>query len=48
LKEAGVLAIGISETQIRMVTHCDVKTADIDKTIDAVRAILASESVETK
>lgn len=49
LKEAGVLAIGISERQIRMVTHLDVRSADVVKTVDALStfaslafAILAS------
>ena len=32
LKEAGVLAIGISEKQVRMVTHCDVSRADVTQT----------------
>jgi threonine aldolase len=34
LKDAGVLAIGISETQVRMVTHCDVIRADVDKAVN--------------
>jgi len=34
LKDAGVLAIGISEAQIRMVTHCDVTSDNIVATID--------------
>jgi threonine aldolase len=33
LKEKGILAIGFGK-MIRMVTHCDVSTNDIDKTID--------------
>jgi threonine aldolase len=40
LKDAGVLAIGISETQIRMVTHCDVSRADIDSTLNVLRRLL--------
>lgn len=40
LKEAGVLAIGISETQIRMVTHCDVSSAEIAQTVSALEATL--------
>ena len=35
LKEKGVLAIGFG-TSIRMVTHCDVSSADIDATITAL------------
>ncbi|HUR96438.1 MAG TPA: GntG family PLP-dependent aldolase, partial [Pyrinomonadaceae bacterium] len=41
LKEAGVLAIGISEMQIRMVTHCDVTAADVATTVETLRRILA-------
>jgi threonine aldolase len=37
LKEAGVLAIGISTTQIRMVTHCDISREDIDAAINELR-----------
>jgi threonine aldolase len=40
LKEARVLAIGISDRQIRMVTHCDVDAADVVMTIDALRKIV--------
>jgi len=40
LKEAGVLAIGISETQIRMVTHRDVSAADVSATAETLRVIL--------
>ncbi len=40
LKAAGVLAIGISDRQIRMVTHCDVRESDIERTKDALRRIL--------
>ncbi len=40
LKAAGVLAIGISDRQIRMVTHCDVRESDIARTNDALRRIL--------
>jgi hypothetical protein len=29
LKETGVLAIGISDKQIRMVTHCDISQNDV-------------------
>ena len=40
LKEDRVLAIGISETQIRMVTHCDVAATDVSAAVEALRAIL--------
>ena len=40
LKEAGVLAIGISEEQIRMVTHLDVKRADVVTTVDVLTDLL--------
>lgn len=40
LKENGVFAIGFG-SQIRMVTHLDVSEADIDATIDAMKAILS-------
>jgi threonine aldolase len=39
LKEKGVLAIGISETQIRMVTHLDVSRGNIAEAISILRAI---------
>lgn len=41
LREAGVLAIGISEKQVRMVTHCDVSADDIDKTVGLLSGICA-------
>lgn len=40
LREQGVLAIGFPTT-IRMVTHCDVTTDDIEWTIKVLRSILA-------
>ncbi len=40
LKEAGVLAIDISERQIRMVTHCDVKTTDVTTTVSTLTRLL--------
>lgn len=40
LKDAGVLAIGISDAQIRMVTHCDATSTNISKTIETLRTIL--------
>ena len=42
LKEDGVLAIGISETQIRMVTHLDVKRGEIDRTVEILQNLLRS------
>jgi threonine aldolase len=38
LKERGVLAAGISQTAIRLVTHLDVEETDIDRAIEAIRA----------
>lgn len=40
LKDAGILAIGFGKT-IRMVTHCDVSRADIEKTVKVLKEILA-------
>lgn len=40
LKEAGVLAIGISETQVRMVTHCDVSSDDVDSAVAILRQLV--------
>ncbi len=40
LKEAGVLAIGISDTQIRMVTHLDVTSADVAMTTEVIKSLL--------
>ena len=37
LKNAGVLAAGISKTAVRLVTHLDVDDAGIDRAIDALR-----------
>jgi threonine aldolase len=45
LKAAGVLAIAISETQIRMVTHLDVSPDDIKSAIAAARGLDWSASV---
>ena len=39
LKEKGVLAIGISDTQVRMVTHLDVSREQIDATVSILRAL---------
>jgi threonine aldolase len=41
LKEDGVLAIGISEGQIRMVTHLDVSGRDISSAVTVLRKILS-------
>src|SRR5687768_15994303 len=40
LKEAGALAIGISDKQIRMVTHCDVSQSDIVDVVDKLSKAL--------
>ena len=40
LKDNGVHAIGISDRQIRMVTHCDVSRADINTTVQTLRGLL--------
>jgi len=39
LKEVGVLAIGISDQQIRMVTHLDIKRADVDGAVEILQSI---------
>jgi len=41
LKEAGVLAIGISDTQVRMVTHLDVSHEDISSAVAAIRKVVS-------
>ena len=41
LRAEDILAIGISETQMRMVTHLDVSTADIDQVLSSLRSILS-------
>jgi threonine aldolase len=41
LKEAGVLAIGISDMQIRMVTHCDVTREDMGFAIATLKRLMA-------
>jgi threonine aldolase len=40
LKEAGVLAIGISERQIRMVTHLDVSRENVSTTVGLIRSVI--------
>jgi threonine aldolase len=40
LKESGVLAIAISDSHIRMVTHCDVSRDDIERTVSVLRDIV--------
>ena len=42
LKDAGILAIGISDAQIRMVTHLDVGKPEIDFAIDSLMQILTA------
>jgi threonine aldolase len=44
LKVAGVLAIAISDTQIRMVTHCDVSRAQIEQTVSVLHRVLSGET----
>lgn len=39
LREQGILAIGFGN-MIRMVTHCDVGQADIDRTVSALNAVV--------
>jgi threonine aldolase len=41
LKDSGVLAIGISDTQIRMVTHCDVSRNNVIDTVNAMSILLS-------
>lgn len=43
LKVKGILAIGISSTLMRMVTHLDISTTDIDITLSEMRSILKRE-----
>jgi threonine aldolase len=40
LKHDGIIALGISETQMRMVTHLDVSSSDIDATLNALRSAI--------
>ena len=42
LKDDGVLAIGISDTQIRMVTHCDVSRDHIMQALDSLKRCFAN------
>ena len=44
LKDKGILAIGISNTQMRMVSHLDVSAADIDAVIEALQLISADDA----
>jgi threonine aldolase len=44
LKVEGVLAIGISDTQIRMVTHLDVSRSQIERTVSILRGILPGKT----
>jgi len=41
LKEKNILAIGLNDRQMRMVTHCDVSRDDIDSALGELRALLA-------
>lgn len=43
LKRHGIIALGISETQMRMVTHLDVSSDDIETTLNALRSILGTK-----
>ena len=43
LKAVGVLAIGISEREIRMVTHLDVNRAGVLQTVEVLRRVLSEE-----
>ncbi|HET8548402.1 MAG TPA: GntG family PLP-dependent aldolase [Bryobacteraceae bacterium] len=45
LKSRGVLANGISRTEVRMVTHYDVSHADCEKAVQAVNQIVAARQV---
>ena len=45
LKEAGVLAIGISDMQVRMVTHLDISRTEIEFAIKTMRTMDWSASV---
>jgi threonine aldolase len=45
LKSRGVLANGVSRTEVRMVTHYDVSRADCEKAIEAVNQIVAMRQV---
>jgi threonine aldolase len=40
LKQDGIIALGISETQMRMVTHLDVSEKDIEATIGSLKSFL--------
>jgi threonine aldolase len=40
LKEKSILAVGIDDKTMRMVTHLDVSTADIDATLSTMNAVL--------
>jgi threonine aldolase len=41
LRKDGIIALGISETQMRMVTHLDISSAAIDTTLSSIRSILS-------
>ena len=40
LKEKNILAVGIDDRQMRMVTHLDISSAAVDETISEVKSIL--------
>jgi threonine aldolase len=40
LKEKNILAVGIDDRQMRMVTHLDISSADVNETISGVKSIL--------
>ena len=41
LKEKNILAVGIDDKTMRMVTHLDVSVDDIDRTLSEIRLILS-------
>jgi threonine aldolase len=41
LKERGILAIGFTATEVRMVTHYEITDTDVDATLRAAREVLA-------
>jgi threonine aldolase len=40
LRQDGIIALGISETQMRMVTHLDISKNDIETTLQSIRSFL--------
>ena len=43
LRQDGIIALGISETQMRMVTHLDVSPSDIETALTALQSALATK-----